>query len=434
MNTSQPIYFLYSLQHFGIKLGLKNISSLLEFFGNPHKKFSSIHIAGTNGKGSTSALLASSLISSGYKTGLYTSPHILSVNERISINGFSIPEHRLNDLVNVSKKEILKLRATFFETLTAIAFQYFSEEKIDIAVVETGLGGRFDATNVIVPILSIITNISLEHTEVLGQSIEQIAFEKAGIIKKDIPCISSVEQKSAKKVIKEIAKRNNSPLFFSSDFVTTKLKNVGISSNVYQVEMKNKMFESLNVHLGGYFQEKNISTSLLSVQTINNFSKKLLPRFYISKKNIYEGWKNIHSITHFQGRLDVLCRQPLVVCDVAHNPDAISNLVDSVKFLFPKRGVIVFGLMRDKNLINVLYQLRRLNVKVIAVQPKTERASPSIEIVRECHRIGIQSINGKSVANGITIAKKEIGLNDYMLICGSFFVVSEAMYFFNKNI
>ena len=195
---------------------MRNISSLLNFFDNPHKKFYSIHIAGTNGKGSSAAYLAAICISSGYKTGLYTSPHLLSLTERIRINGKKIPLGKLNNLIKRFQKEINRFDATFFEAMTAIAFQYFAEEKVEIAIVETGLGGRLDATNVVTPILSLITNISLEHTDVLGNSLSKIAFEKSGIIKKNIPCVTNVIQHQSLSVLKRIAHKKNAQLYEAS--------------------------------------------------------------------------------------------------------------------------------------------------------------------------------------------------------------------------
>ena len=205
--------FLFSLHNVGIKLGLENISLLLNELGNPHQKFSTIHIAGTNGKGSTAAMLASILTAAGYKTGLYTSPHLLDFRERIRINGVSIPKQRATSFVSQIKNCVLENHITFFECTTALACKYFADENVDIAIIETGLGGRLDATNIIHPLLSIITNISLEHEALLGKTIENIAKEKGGIIKKNIPCITGSEHIKAIKVFKQICENNNSNLY-----------------------------------------------------------------------------------------------------------------------------------------------------------------------------------------------------------------------------
>jgi dihydrofolate synthase/folylpolyglutamate synthase len=208
----EVINYLYSLQRFGIKLGLHNIERLLKLLQNPEEKFTSIHIAGTNGKGSTSSFIASILSSSGYKVGLYTSPHLVDFTERIRINGAPISRERVVEYVEILRDEINLLRATFFEVTTAIAFKYFADEKVDFAVVEVGLGGRLDSTNVIKPAVSVITTVSFDHMDVLGEAIEQIAFEKAGIIKEGVPSVTGCEDEKALDVIKKVANEKKSEL------------------------------------------------------------------------------------------------------------------------------------------------------------------------------------------------------------------------------
>jgi len=429
---SSDISFLYSLQRFGIKLGLRNITKLLQRCENPHNNFPSIHIAGTNGKGSTAAMLASIFTAAGYKTGLYTSPHLLSVYERIRINGNNISSQKFSSLVQEFRNDIIRFQATFFEAVTAIAFQYFSIEKVDIAIIETGLGGRLDATNVLSPILSIITNISLDHAEQLGDTLPSIAKEKAGIIKQGIPCITGVEDRQSLNVLKRISKSKSAPLWETKDAISIQEKSIGIENNVYSVDTPFNSFSRLNVSLGGYFQTQNVATALLAIDVLRNKQPLFLSKkFSISIENIKMGMNHISRFTNFTGRLQVISHSPLIVLDVAHNPDAMNRLTYSVRHLFPKRGAVVFGAMRDKDVSGMLDTISTLNIPVIAVQPKIERAITSREILEMCHRKKIRCFDGGDVENGIRQALSTIPSSEYLMVCGSFYVCGEAMKMFD---
>lgn len=423
---STAVEFLYGLERSGIKFGLENISSLLQCCNNPQKKFYSVHIAGTNGKGSTAALLASVFTAAGYITGLYTSPHISEIYERIKINGVPISPERFSFYVEQFRNEIIRLRATFFESLTAIAFQYFAECNADIAIVETGLGGRLDATNIITPLISVITNISLEHTEYLGNTIEKIAFEKAGIIKDTVPVVSGIENNDANTVLKKVAKLKKSRIFFSNKEISLQTLRTSIEDNAYSATTHNFTREHFELGFGGFAQKQNCATALLTLEVLK---KTCNNNFHITVNHIKNGFKNVKKYTNTFGRLELLQHKPLMVLDVAHNPGAFEKLVKTVRLLFPKRGVIVLGMMKDKDVKQSLHYLSSLHVPVIAVQPNVVRARSSEEITKECHRIGMYSVNGTMVSEGIRHAYSLVTEEDYILVCGSFFVADEAMKF-----
>jgi dihydrofolate synthase/folylpolyglutamate synthase len=424
---SNSVEFLYGLERNGIKLGLENISALLLYCDNPQKKFHSIHIAGTNGKGSTAALIASVFTAAGYTTGLYTSPHISEIYERITINGVSISPERFSFYVEQFRSEITRLRATFFESLTAIAFQYFAENNVDIAIVETGLGGRLDATNIITPLISVITNVSLEHTEYLGNTIEKIAFEKAGIIKPNVPVVTGSENEDALCVLQNVAQLKKTRVYVANKEMSVQTLFTTIENNIYSITSRNDTWQHFELGFGGFVQSQNCATALLTLQVLKNMYKK---RFQITGSHIKDGFKNVKKNTRIFGRLELLQKKPLIVLDVAHNPNAFENLAKSVQLLFPKRGVIVLGMMKDKDVRECVYHLSSLHVPVITVQPNVMRARSSLELTKECHRNGVRSVDGNTVSEGIQIARTFVSDEDFILICGSFYVAEEAMKFF----
>jgi dihydrofolate synthase / folylpolyglutamate synthase len=424
----QHLSFLYNLQFFGIKLGLENIRALLASLGDPHLNYPVIHIAGTNGKGSTAAMIASILISSGYRTGLYTSPHLMDFSERICINGKPIPEDEMVCYTMMLKKEIVRRRATFFEATSAMAFRYFADHNVDIAVIETGLGGRLDATNIVSPLLSIITSIGLDHTEHLGSSISEIAHEKGGIIKRGVPCILGNNEKPVLDVIRKICRENQSDFISVQRETTSKTIEASLAGTSVEISTRNKIIKDLFISLPGEFQIQNARTAVLAVDYL--VSSGDLTK--IKAEGIREGMGNIRQLTGLRGRIDILRKNPLVLGDVGHNPAAIERLCSTMAGLCSGEFIAVFGLMRDKDIDSILPSLSRLSRMVIAVQPQTDRALKSPEIVDKFHNLGHKAINGGTVKEGIETALAEVRVNDTILIVGSHYVVGEAMEFFSN--
>jgi len=415
--------FLYSLQSFGIKLGLRNIEILLKFAGNPETKFPSVHIAGTNGKGSTSAMIASVLTASGYRVGLYTSPHLVSFNERIRVNGRMISDDDLSKYTNYFKSQITKTKATFFEATTAIAFQYFADQQVDIAIIETGLGGRYDATNVVHPLLSIITTINYDHTEHLGNTLKSIAFEKGGIIKQNTPCITGVTQQEPLSVLKDITREKSAPLIQSQKASSISAFEYDISGLTLSIKTKNFVYQNLKISLAGEHQSLNARTALVAIEQLQQrcgFSK-------ISEATVRAGLGDVQSYSGFHGRLEIVQTDPLLIVDVGHNPDGIQTTITSLRKTLVNKPVVVFGVMKDKDYRLMISYLCKFARVVIAVKPNTERALASTVIVKEFHSHQFPALDGVSVSNGIELAKNIVRKDEAIIVLGSFYVAAEVM-------
>lgn len=307
------------------KADLKNTIELCNSLGNPQNSFKSLHIAGTNGKGSTSHLLAAVLQKAGYNTALYTSPHLKDFRERIRINGEMIPEKVVVDFVNEHKSSFEKIDLSFFEWCVGLAFDYFAKEKVDIAIIETGLGGRLDSTNIITPELSIITNISYDHMQLLGDTLEKIATEKAGIIKRFVPVIIGERQIEIQNVFTEHAKKLNSPLTFAEDIIQTEVitnEENGIMFNVFMD--KKILYSDLKLNLHGNYQQKNITTVLCAIEHLKKSGWK------ISESHVRDAFSNVQELTGLMGRWQKLSDAPLVICDVGHNKAGIEFIVQQI--------------------------------------------------------------------------------------------------------
>ncbi len=384
MNYTQTLKELYSLHKFGIKLGLEKMQLILYELGNFHKKIKFIHVAGSNGKGSAAAMIASILKQAGYKTGLYTSPHLVGLNERIRIDDKEISNEEIVKFYSKIKKLRKKYKCTFFETVTTLALLYFYEKKVDYVVLEVGLGGRLDATNIVTPLVSVITTISLEHQEYLGHTIEKIAAEKAGIIKKNVPVVTATTGK-AFEVIKEAAKQKNSKL--------------------HKVKIR-----KIKTNLKGEFQQFNASVAL---ETINVLKQKGLN---ISKKAIDKGFMSID----WQGRYDF--KNSKLILDCAHNPAGAHVLANELKRL-NKKVILVFGVMSDKDIKGMITKLAKVSSKIILTKADVKRAAP-IKLISPYVKTYI-SIPGvkKAVAYAKSIAKK----NEVVVLTGSCYVVGEYL-------
>jgi dihydrofolate synthase/folylpolyglutamate synthase len=423
---NETVNYLYSLRSLGIRLGVANTEKVMSLLGEPHKSFRSIHIAGTNGKGSTASAIASILTASGFRVGLYTSPHLLSFTERIRINNQQITEDKVLNLTSHIKDITAgtDLRPTFFEFATSIAFCYFASKKVDWAVVETGMGGRFDATNVILPDVSVITNISFDHSEFLGSSISEIAFEKAGIIKPETPVVTSAQSPEAIEQISTIAKALNSELhIYGKDF-----KGVLISMDERHIDFDyigENEFNKLSLPLSGRHQLYNASTAVRVSEVLR---KKHIP---ISDTAIRNGLAK----TYVEGRLERVSNKPYIILDGAHNPGAAGSLADSIEELFPdKRIILVIGIMSDKDIEGILRPLMNAADSIILTRPRGERSASAEklhDIALEIQKLGSDCrtsviLKTESVSDALTLAKEEWREGDIILVTGSFYTTGEA--------
>lgn len=422
---SAQLRFLYSLQKFGIKLGLYNIKALLDFCGHPERQYPCVHIAGTNGKGSTAAMIASILTASGYRTGLYTSPHLVTFNERIRIDGEKISDKAVAEYTKSLRRCIKAQNATFFEATTAIAFQYFADSKVDVAVIETGLGGRYDATNVVTPLVSIITSIGLEHTEHLGNTLAKIAYQKGGIIKPGVPCISGVREKTSLRVLEKIAQEKQSQFIQASKCVKVTVVDNALEGITVDVITNRHRYENLFVSLAGNHQTSNLLLALLAVEHIaarNGFSR-------ISQQSIRQGLKNIRRFSGFCGRLDVLRKSPLIIADAAHNPHGVRAVCRSLKDLICGKVILLFGVMNDKDYCSMIRELHPMVRLAIAVTPAIARALPARVLVEQFHQLKIPAVAVGKISNGVSFALNEVRHNEPILITGSQYILGACMDF-----
>lgn len=362
--TSSAIKFLFDLELFGIKLGLDNIRALCEFLGNPQNRYPVVHLAGTNGKGSTAAILESILLAAGYKVGLYTSPHLVRFNERVRVNREEVPDAFIEGFVGQLRPEIEKHKATFFEATTALAFQYFTMQNVDIAVIETGLGGRLDATNVVSPVLSVITSIDKDHTDRLGKSLAKIAFEKAGIIKPERPVMVGNLKSAAFRVVAETAERKGAPLTVAAERVPVKLLKSDWSGSRFRVAEDFSPSGELFLNLAGRYQGENLSVALAAVELLRQHS------FSIPPESCEAGSRSVF----WPARLEMISKEPPVILDVAHNAAAAARLAGSLRRLWPGKVVFVLGILADKDYHRFLLALKPSAKYFYFVRPDSKRA------------------------------------------------------------
>lgn len=430
MVYKEAVDYLYNLQRYGIKLGLSNTLSLMDILGNPHQDFRSIHIAGTNGKGSTASMIASMLKASGLKVGLYTSPHLVSFTERIRVNGVTISEDRVADLVSTLNSKLVTLNSlspTFFEFTTALAFQYFAEEDVDIAVVEVGMGGRLDATNVINPVISIITNIDYDHQEFLGVTLPEIAGEKAGIIKDVIPVVTADNLPEVRKIIEERCKIMESDLYISGrDFrieeklqtQDSRLDPESSSGQVFDYYGIKSIFRGLELSLLGHHQIVNASLALAATEVIS-------PEIEIEEAAVRNGLKE----TRWEGRLEVLSKNPTILLDGAHNNGAAQALRKALEEVFlPEhdRLFLIVGMMKDKDIRKFLNVLAPLAWEVIVTAADYERAASSAFLAREAERYNPTVTAIEKVSDALDYAEGKAHSQDLICVTGSLYTIGEV--------
>ncbi len=423
---SNSIRFLYGLQSRGMKFGLRNIRALLTAVGNPHQRFPSIHIAGTNGKGSTASFVASMFMEAGYKTALYTSPHLVRFTERIRINGEEISEERLVSYVQMIRSRVEELHATFFEATTCIAFQYFADEGVDIAVVEAGLGGRLDSTNVLTPLVSVITNVSFDHMEHLGNTLTKIASEKGGIIKSCVPCVTSSTESRVLKTLKRVADARDSRLIESRRVLSTKIAPSGNERLIVGFTSTRLKIPMTRLGLGGEHQLENARTAAACVNVILRKKENRQKFPHLNTAAIKAGLERVVKNTGLNGRFQQSNLDRRFVFDVAHNPEGMRTLLSSMEGGWTTNLVVVFGVMKDKDYVSMITTIARHGGKVIAVEPRTKRALGAAKIVKLCKAEGLESYDGGSVANGMRLAA-HLPETKRILVTGSHYVVGEAL-------
>ncbi len=405
---------LYRLRRFGIKLGLASISRLMRGLGNPQDRFSSIHIAGTNGKGSIAAFLSSVLAQGGYKVGLYTSPHLVRFNERIQINGRPISDKDVARVAEVVQRIYTQGEPpTFFECATAMAFYHFASEKVDWAVLETGMGGRYDATNVVHPEVSIISNISMEHQEYLGNTLAKIAREKAGIIKKNAGIVTGTRQKSALKVIEQVATEKEVPLYrLGKEIRIRKNKEgsftyLGIGRRWPQVKI-------------GMIGDHQVTNAALALGALELLQKKGV---YLTDEAVYEGL----AATRWPGRLEVFSRKPFILLDGAHNPSAVRTLKKFLENSFSSRRLtMVVGVLEDKAWKPMLRDLAAVAHRIILTRPQYERAADPHKLASFLRPLKQDLVVIPKLSDAISFALEETSKADAVCITGSLYTVGDA--------
>jgi len=417
---------MFGLERGGIKYNLKNIKSLLKLLKNPEKNFKSIHIAGTNGKGSVSSIINSVLIEKGFKTGLYTSPHLTDFRERILINGNYIPKKIILDLINTYYNDIEKIKPSFFEVATALAFEYFSFKKVDYAVVETGLGGRLDSTNVLKPLLSIITSIGVDHTEFLGKTIKRISQEKAGIIKDITPVVIGDVSDDSKKIFKSFARAKKSEITFSENAYSIEV----IKSNEqgFYFRSKGKIGLSKNFFFPviGDYQLKNIKTAFTSLDVIGH-KEKIIFR----DKEILTGLRNLKSNSNFHGRFEMISENPIIVIDVSHNLQGVENIENNLKYFRYDKLFIIFGMMVDKQYKECINELSKLNAsKILLTKPDYKRSAEPDDLFKAVIKGKTKFDVKKNLKESFVYAKSISTHKDLILITGSFYLVSDFLKIF----
>ncbi|PZX65650.1 bifunctional folylpolyglutamate synthase/dihydrofolate synthase [Hydrotalea sandarakina] len=426
MNYSETLTYLYEhLPMFSrqgasaYKKDLTNTLLLCNKLGNPQQQFKSIHIAGTNGKGSTSHMLAAILQKAGYKTGLYTSPHLKDFRERIKINGELCTEDFIIDFVEKMKPAIAEIQPSFFEITVAMAFSYFAEAHVDVAVIETGLGGRLDSTNIITPELSIITNIGWDHMNLLGNTLEAIAGEKAGIIKQHIPVVIGEVIDETKPVFENAASQKNAPIYYAQQaFSVLEYQQTFTTLMVKLLNNKNGEIHAYQLDLPGIYQLNNLITILTAVNQLKQQGWQL------SDNAIIEGLANAKSLTGLHGRWELLHQSPTVIADVAHNEAGITQLLHQIKLCKYRQLHIVFGMVKDKDPQLVL-SLLPTNAQYYFTQaniPRALNATELTEIAKDYCLIG----NTYDDVNAALKAAMQMALNDDLIVvCGSVFLIAE---------
>jgi dihydrofolate synthase/folylpolyglutamate synthase len=427
MNIDHILDELFAMTfHAGIKPGLERIEHMCEGLDNPHQRYPVIHLAGTNGKGSTSAMIASILVEAGYKVGLYTSPHIRSFNERIRIGNELISNEDIARLAVPLMESAKAVGGTFFEVTTAMAFQYFAERRVDVAVIETGLGGRLDATNVCMPLASIITSIDFDHMEYLGNTLTAIAGEKAGIIKEGAPAIVGHVDASIRGVFERKATSCSTSIVFAEDVVGIEVDTIYPDLTMSVAVIKDDIRQYFVADLAGEHQAANIQTAITALPALRSV-------YFVDDDHVRSGLQHMRRNIGLRGRCELYSSSPRVVLDVSHNPGGIAALVRILQSSGMQAPFnIVFGVMSDKDADGMLSALLLLNVTIYACAPHVPRSMPHTEVATRASACGhIDVVDCTSVAEATSRALASGGTT---IICGSFHVADEAVAYLDQHL
>lgn len=424
MTYDETVRYLYDstpvFEHVGAsayKEGLDNTQALDEHFGHPHRCYKTIHVAGTNGKGSCSHTLAAILQSAGCKVGLYTSPHLVDFRERIRVNGMCISEKRIVDFVEQERSFFEPLHPSFFELTTALAFKYFAEQQVDIAVIEVGLGGRLDCTNIITPLLSVITNISFDHTRFLGNTLAKIAGEKAGIIKKGVPVVIGETTAETRPVFAARAREVGAPIRFAEDAPVVR-SSVALPDGGREYRLSDG--RTVCGELSGDYQEANMNTVLTAVEELHRQGIAL------SESDVEQGIAAVSGLTGLMGRWQRLRERPLVVCDTGHNVGGWNYLVGQIKAQPCRRLRIVFGMVDDKDIDRILAMLPR-EADFYWTQASSHRAIPAAQVAGKAAAIGLRGRSYATVGEAWQQALADASPEDFIFVGGSSYVVADLL-------
>lgn len=420
----QSLDYLYSLEKFGMIFGLTQMERILRAIGDPHKEIQAVHIGGTNGKGSTAAMIDSILQEEGYKVGLYTSPHLIRFSERIKVNGKEIEEEEVATLAGWMRRKIeasgITSPFTFFDFTTAMAFHYFKEKLVDLVVLEVGLGGRLDSTNVVDPLISVITNIDKDHEQYLGKTILKIAREKAGIIKRGRPLITAATQPQVLRLFSKICREKGSPFYR----VGKEFRYIRAEDGDFHYEGLNRKLWGIRLNLRGFHQIINATTALGVMEVLEDLG------YRVSTEAMVEGLRKVD----WPGRLEMVSSSPRVILDGAHNPAGAFVLKESLKKEFQYRHLILLiGIMKDKDISSMIHLLAPLADHIILTQPSIERAAPPELLKKELGRNGkkaeIVGNFNEAIERGLSVMKEE----DLFCITGSLYTVGEARAYFRPK-
>jgi len=429
MNYNEVLEYLYSQLPMFQRQGkiaynakLDNSLAMDEYFGHPHKNFRSIHIAGTNGKGSVAHILASVLQEAGFRIGLYTSPHLKDFRERMRVNGMPVPERNVINFVKQKKELLEKIIPSFFEMSVAMALKHFSDEEVDVAVIETGMGGRLDSTNIITPVLSVITNIGMDHSIYLGNSLEKIAYEKAGIIKPGVPVIVGETGKKSDHVFIGKARETGSEIVFADQNFSSEYSFMSLDGlQVMNIEKKGgEGYPELKIDLAGLYQRRNVITALQVVEKLNEIE------FEISRESLYKGMKLVRKNTGFRGRWEVLENNPLIVCDTGHNREGLILVMEQIGQTAWKNLHMVIGMVNDKDLTDIL-PLFPVEANYYFCRPDIPRGLDSKILKDKAAGYELAGESYGTVKAALDAAKQQAGKQDMIFVGGSTFVVAEVL-------
>lgn len=407
------------------KTDLENTLKLDRYFNSPHKHFKTIHIAGTNGKGSVSHMLASILQHAGYKVGLFTSPHIFDYRERIKINGKEIEKEFVIEFINSNKNIIEEINPSFFEISVFLAFEYFKKNRIDIGIIETGLGGRLDSTNIILPEVSIITNIGFDHTEILGNTLQKIAFEKAGIIKNNVPVIIGEKNNDTSEVFIKIANEKSSKIIFADDILKVRNIQTNYIDNLHvsYENLTNNEIINIDTDLTGLYQVNNLKTVITACFLLND-------KININRKSIIKGLKTVKKTTGLIGRWDIISKNPLIICDVAHNEHGFKKVVEQIKNIKYEKIHIILGFVKEKN-IEKIFELVPTDAIYYFTKPSVERGLEETVLQEVATTYNLNGKAYKNIIDAFNAAKENTKEKDLLIITGSIFLIADFYSYYN---